>query len=158
MPKRIPTETLLTMYEEDANGCWLWTGRRNVESDYGYIGDKTPAHRWFYEQFVGPIAEGLHIDHLCRVRPCVNPEHLEAVTQAENNRRAFAARSPERVCVNGHRAITGVKCQTCARTRTREWARRKREADRAALGDAYQPPAEPRNEVGRFLPGSRVAS
>ena len=44
-------------------------------------------HRLSYEAFKGPIPEGMHIDHLCRVRNCYNPEHLEAVTQAENNRR-----------------------------------------------------------------------
>lgn len=68
-------------------GCWLWLGAE--QRGYGYIG-RTPAHRRAYETFVGPIPAGLHIDHLCSVRACVNPAHLEPVTQEENNRRAYA--------------------------------------------------------------------
>lgn len=78
----------------DADGCWLWTGA-HAASGYPQIGNDRKvhyAHRIAYELFVGPIPEGLHIDHLCGVRSCVNPEHLEAVTQAENNRRAWIVR------------------------------------------------------------------
>lgn len=73
--------------------CWLWTGAPNT---FGY-GDLrlttglVRAHRFSYEMLVGPIPDGLHIDHLCRVRACVNPAHLEPVTQAENNERARLA-------------------------------------------------------------------
>lgn len=73
------------------NGCWLWQGAKNPDG-YGQMD-----HRWFtfgahrvsYLAFVGPIPEGLVIDHLCRVRHCVNPAHLEAVTSAENIRRGL---------------------------------------------------------------------
>jgi hypothetical protein len=68
--------------------CWLWTG--NVDTVYGRFwldGRKVLAHRYSYELAKGLIPDGLHIDHLCRVQLCVNPAHLEAVTQLENNRR-----------------------------------------------------------------------
>jgi hypothetical protein len=71
--------------------CWIWVGTLTVKG-YGRFArsknNRHKAHRWSYEHFVGPIAEGLTIDHLCRVRACVNPAHLEAVTIQENLSRA----------------------------------------------------------------------
>lgn len=82
-------------YVVTPGGCWRWIGTRTPEG-YGQIrvavGEVAYAHRVAYELLVGPIPEGLHIDHLCRVRACVNPAHLEPVTQAENNRRAASVR------------------------------------------------------------------
>lgn len=75
--------------------CWLWTGSRTTKG-YGHLlvdGRFTQAHRLAYELEVGPIASGLVIDHLCRVRHCVNPAHLEPVTNRENLRRGIAARA-----------------------------------------------------------------
>ena len=75
---------------EKTDTCWLWTGAVGT-SGYGRIGEGArvlQAHRVAYELFVGRIPEGLHIDHLCSVRLCVRPDHLEAVTQHENNIRA----------------------------------------------------------------------
>lgn len=70
-------------------GCWQWTGTV-TDQGYGTIwvnGKNRKAHRVTYEMFVGPIPDGLTLDHLCRNRPCVNPEHLEPVTQLINNLR-----------------------------------------------------------------------
>ncbi len=80
-------------YAPHLGRCWLWTGALNVPVPLGYgqfSADRRSrrAHRWSYEHFVGPIPEGLEIDHLCRVRHCVNPSHLEPVTRSENMQRA----------------------------------------------------------------------
>lgn len=74
--------------------CWRWTGA-HVSKGYGSFwldGKAQPAHRVVYELVKGKIPEGLHLDHLCRNRWCVNPEHLEPVTLQENNRRRDEAR------------------------------------------------------------------
>ncbi|MFI5629195.1 HNH endonuclease signature motif containing protein [Streptomyces sp. NPDC051664] len=71
-------------------GCWEWRGERNKQG-YGYYrvsGKRHYAHRASYEAVVGPIPDGLEIDHLCVNPPCINPAHLEPVTHAENQRRA----------------------------------------------------------------------
>jgi hypothetical protein len=79
------------------DGCWIWTGVKHKTRNYGrfWVGGRggryIQAHRWSYEHHVAPIPRGLTIDHLCMVRECVNPDHLEPVTQAENNRRAARA-------------------------------------------------------------------
>ncbi len=69
--------------------CWVWSGH-STRFGYGkFRSDKTVyAHRYSYEKFVSQIPRGLHIDHLCSRPSCVNPIHLEPVTQAENNRRS----------------------------------------------------------------------
>lgn len=82
--------------------CWLWTGyiMPNGYGFWGYghpVATKTTSHRFAYELTNGPIPDGLHIDHLCRVRACCRPDHLEAVTQAENNHRTRGTH-----CIRGH--------------------------------------------------------
>ena len=75
----------------NTNGCWLWEGAIDG-SGYSNLG-RPPwrGHRLSYQEFCGPIPAKLEIDHLCRVKSCVNPMHLEAVTHAENQRRMMAA-------------------------------------------------------------------
>ncbi len=77
-------------FDKTEGGCWIWRGR--AEAGYGLAG-KTYAHRLSWELHRGAIPAGLHIDHLCFVKTCVNPDHLELVTGAENARRYQAARS-----------------------------------------------------------------
>lgn len=89
------------------NDCWLWCGSRSVEG-YGRIMVRRKtwaAHRWIYELRVGPIPEGLVLDHLCRNTSCVNPAHLEPVTNVSNILRgvgAAAVNSRRDTCVHGH--------------------------------------------------------
>ena len=133
--KRTPlAERLMSRVEKQADGCWLYTGCLHA-SGYGLLsagGRKSPllrAHRVSYELHVGPIPGGMHLDHLCRVRNCVNPTHLEPVTQAENNRRAGEARTH---CPHGHELEAQVPgerrpgCRTCSRDRMRSNYARKR--------------------------------
>lgn len=97
----------LALWEPGEKGCWLWIG---AQSGHGYRdrdsyggfwnGRKyVRAHRFAYEFFIGPVPSGKELDHLCFVRHCVNPSHLEAVTRAENMRRAHARITH---CPRGH--------------------------------------------------------
>ena len=82
-------ERFMSKVYNDKSGCWLWTDAVSTVG-YGYLGvggragRKVQAHRISYELFKGEIPDKMHIDHLCRVRRYVNPDHLEAVTQREN--------------------------------------------------------------------------
>lgn len=114
-------------------GCWLWTDF--LARGYGRIsigGRMVRAHRFAYELLVGPVPEGLEIDHLCRVRHCVNPAHLEPVTHAENLRRSdsiSAVYARRDRCASGHeftaentyvRAGGHRDCRACNRERQRQ--------------------------------------
>ena len=84
------------------SGCWEWTKSLH-HNGYASCTPKTfgsnRAHRVTYKLLVGPIPEGLVIDHLCRVRHCINPAHMEPVTDTENKRRGAAAITH---CPHGH--------------------------------------------------------
>ncbi|MFL2002166.1 HNH endonuclease signature motif containing protein [Microbacterium sp. A1-JK] len=109
--------------------CWLWLGPqiKGYGKSHG-----TTAHRVVYRALVGPIPEGLELDHLCMRKLCVNPEHLEPVTRAENMRRRAAAYV---TCVNGHdfspentyiRPGGGRDCRQCIRRRVAKHRARRR--------------------------------
>lgn len=105
---RLPLEVRFLAKVKKTDTCWLWTAGTNGNG-YGMIKAnkiKTYAHRVSYELYKGKIPAGLTIDHLCRVKLCVNPDHLEAVTSDENNRRSpFTVTSINRAkthCKNGH--------------------------------------------------------
>lgn len=108
--------------------CWRWTGSSDRQG-YGRIGTtagkNTAAHRIAYETFVGAIPAGLVIDHLCRNKWCVNPDHLEPVTQAENVRRWARSLTS---CRHGHAYPDNLRrtpsgspyCAECNRIRARK--------------------------------------
>ncbi len=135
LEERFWEKVYLPPCEED---CWLWTAHR--ARGYGRFwldGRLVPAHRWAYEQEVGPIPKGLQLDHLCRNRACVNLGHLEPVTNRENVLRGngLTAQQARRThCPQGHSydvantytdPTGGRRCRECERLRDRRRDHRK---------------------------------
>lgn len=100
--KRRPIEERFWEKVEKTDGCWLWLGYSD-KLGYGRLGseDGPPirAHRFSYELNVGPIPEGMVLDHLCSTSSCVRPDHLEPVSQGENIRRVYRDQTH---CKRGH--------------------------------------------------------
>lgn len=89
----------------DSTKCWIWKSAYNVKSGYGVVTFNRSvflAHRVSYTVLIGQIPEGLQIDHLCRNRICVNPFHLEPVTNDENHRRGINWQTVKTHCSQGH--------------------------------------------------------
>lgn len=143
--------------------CWLWTGATS-EKGYGHFGAggrSRLAHRVAYELIVGVIPEGLTIDHLCRVRNCVNPDHLEPVTGAENTRRGHAGKhfADRTRCPKGHPydeqntrySKRGTRvCKACQDAMTRAYRERSPEKVRAQ----YDSRNRRRNEARQANPAT----
>lgn len=88
------------------SGCWVWMNHLDRDGYAGLVVNRkyNVIHRHSYKLFFGEIPNGLELDHLCKVRCCVNPHHLEPVTHQENAVRIFYGRSKDRdkYCSNGH--------------------------------------------------------
>ncbi len=123
----------MSRVQPQPDGCWFWTGGK-FANGYGMFqlqGKLRRVHRLSYVWTRGELPEGLQIDHICKVKLCVNPTHMEAVTLAENVRRSNGwggIESRKTHCVNGHPfsgdnlrpriqygKVVGRTCRSCAR-------------------------------------------
>lgn len=134
----------------DPEGCWLWTGPTD---SHGYAQTRRDGliHRATYVEAKGPIPHTLELDHLCRVRHCVNPNHLEPVTHRENVLRgdgiaAIAAQATH--CPAGHPyagrnlvifADGKRRCRACRLERDKEWKKKARRERHGHLGSSSTP-------------------
>ena len=132
-----PRERLMLFVRKDESGCWHWQGARK-STGYGQTslnGVGMNAHRAMYLAIHGPVAQGMDIDHLCGVRHCVNPDHLEAVPHVVNVQRQRVLLSD--YCRKGHlRSAANVRwerdghrmrrrCRVCERERESRRQRRR---------------------------------
>ena len=148
--ERLRRRIILSPWEFEGTPCWVWTGAKVQDALYkwsnpqpygvmGVDGRLMRTHRLAWEEYRGPIPEGLVIDHLCRVTLCYNPKHLEPVTQKENVARGNSVwrnqqRGRERIhCKHGHdltdesnvrHTSRGRECLACARRRLQEFRAR----------------------------------
>jgi len=139
-------------YIVSENGCWEWRGHTcKGYGGFSFQGKEIQAHCFSYEYFKGPIPKGLHLDHLCRNRKCINPDHLEPVTPRENLRRGESPNwktNREGRCKHGHDMSNpkirknGTKtCRECANQRWRESYYRRKE-----MVTNWEPPEVPAHD------------
>lgn len=137
---RTPAELRFWPKVQKTPECWIWTAAKNTDGYGRFLGDGrvVQAHRFAYEMLRGPIPDGLHLDHLCRVVACVNPDHLEPVTVRANLLRgntSTARRAAQTHCIHGHEFTpenTYIKpngcrrCRECSRESDRRYHLRKK--------------------------------
>jgi hypothetical protein len=158
--ERIVRRITLELHPDPRFGhCWIWPGSHNMRG-YGQIGigsisngtaGKGYVHRLAYQLIVGPIPDGLVLDHLCRRHPCCNPEHLEPVTELENIRRGDAGKAWRAIqiakthCPQGHpysgtnvryRPAGGRECRTCRTQESRTRRAKLKQGSRPAASAA----------------------
>ena len=138
MLKRMLPERFMSKVDIQPDGCWLWNASKS--NGYGYFrynGNLGRAHRFSYQQIVGPIPDELELDHLCRNKDCCNPVHLEAVTHKENMRRCDAGKnnSSKTHCLKGHpydnentynRLNGGRGCRKCRNSASRKYTTKRK--------------------------------
>lgn len=140
-PTPRPPEQRFWEKVDKTDGCWNWTASRAGNyggfwiSGQGKDRVRAYAHRYSYELAHGPIPDDLVVNHLCENKLCVRPDHLEVVTQRENNLygdHPAAVRARQDTCIHGH-PLDGIrpngtrKCRTCDRLRSRKYAAKRRE-------------------------------
>ncbi|MGW2130432.1 HNH endonuclease signature motif containing protein [Streptomyces coelicoflavus] len=145
--EKINKRGLWSLFKNAPGQCWIWTAGTNRKG-YGVIGingRSTLAHRFSYELHVGPIPDGLELDHRCRVRPCSNPDHRptggrgcrQCARDRSNAAQAAKPKTPRQLkshCTNGHEfnaentGHTGTRryCRQCSRDNSRAHMARKR--------------------------------
>lgn len=117
---------------EPNTGCWLWTGHVSKDG-YGRFGIKRTAHeahRVSYRLFTADIPDGLCVDHICKVRSCVNPDHLRLLTREENSRQQNNFNRSKLTCSVGHPLVerNGRRiCKPCQAKKSMEYRRRNAE-------------------------------
>jgi hypothetical protein len=134
------------MYAVEKDGCWGWSGTVSPDgySHFSYGGQQTYAHRAAYEIHVGPIPEGMLIDHKCHTRSCVNPAHLHPVTNKQNHENRPG---PQANSTSGVRGVSWDKRSRRFEGYVKHWGTRYRVGYFDTLEEAEAAVVAKRNEL-----------